>query len=331
MGMDTNDTHALTATAKSLALQSQICAAATRGLLQDLPSLGERSSNVETNSSNEASKTGIGNNESEGNHTFSHLLDNMLEYDKIVNPRTDIQKLYDNLNILCAQFPHQNTVTVQLDSSVPPILIAEDLLLFRCAMNLMTHCMGASKIHDCGMRIRNKKTASGHSCTDLVIECYQGGPPVSPEKAKELFRNKESLLAPVATMVQTLGGRFGMYDGNWTRDDTKKHNSRRQSSDGTAKDSPVASSVHPIYWIEIPYDLPESDPMDDGFPETQCEIHRPLAVGDSSGDQRKLSQMDLKTDPFLQASLVDMGCGNHGTTRVTAVTANQLNTNVRPQ
>ncbi|KAL7558581.1 hypothetical protein ACA910_016203 [Epithemia clementina (nom. ined.)] len=348
---DNNGALELKATVQNLALQSQICAAATRSVWQDVPSLrqqhaaaaahgggammgpmdDENDDNTKTNHHGQLADdtaeedpddndyanmppqvvTTLGDNSNGQNHhgqpqrqqedekdSFELFLgDTMLQYDKIVNPCTDMQKLYDNLNTLVAQFPHSNMVTVELYKSVPKFLMAEDLLLFRSLLNLITHCMGASQFHSCGLRICNKKTSHGTYANELLIHCLQGGPLVPYVRAKELFHNPDSLLAPVATMVRTMGGQYGMFQGRWDRPKPTKiqqrnstssnpHSSENNKNGGgssgdptttggvetstlssTAAAAPRGGKLQSIYWLQIPYELPgeqEEDNINNG-------------------------------------------------------------------
>ncbi|KAL7572950.1 hypothetical protein ACA910_007456 [Epithemia clementina (nom. ined.)] len=371
------DASELDVTAKDLALQSQICAAATRSVLQDVPSLrqhpaakdtfllDEEGANEDKNDYDDDDEEG--EEEEEGYASMPPQIvttlgddgireeenallfwDDLLQYDKIVNPTTDMQKLYDNLNSLVAQFPHSNIVTLELYKSVPKFLIAEDLLLFRCILNLITHCMGASRWHSCGLRIRNKKTSHGTNANELLIHCLQGGPLVPYVRAKEWFHNPDSLLAPVATMVRTLGGQYGMFQGRWNRPKPAQH----KTSNNTAGDDPAAMSpssskskggkLQSIYWLQIPYELPgeqndEQEQPDDRFRHTQLKVHRPVeqqqappTLSVSSGSSSNVKT----TDPFLPESLLDIGCGsNHGMPRAAPVgndnRANKTTTRVR--
>ncbi|KAL7557917.1 hypothetical protein ACA910_022528, partial [Epithemia clementina (nom. ined.)] len=385
-----NDTmFELSATVKNLAVQSQICAAATRTVLQEVPSLRQHPAaavqdqppdqNGDNNDPDAAHDDpddhdeygnmppqvvnvlgDDGNREEENGLLF---LDSMMQYDKIVNPTTDMQKLFDNLNGLVGQFPHSNIVTLELYKSVPKHLIAEDLLLFRSILNLLTHCMGASQLHSCGLRIRNKKTSHGTNANELLIHCLQGGPLVPYVRAKELFHNPDSLLAPVATMVRTLGGQYGMFQGRWDRPKpTKKTSSSNaentdpsSSSSNNNNTANKGGKLQSIYWLQIPYELPsdfddeqqqQHDQMsasnhtaassDERFRRTQLQVHRP-SEGDAKNNKNAAlaqgvgggsSNNNLKSDPFLQASLLDIGCGSHGTARAASSSTTTTSTRV---
>ena len=70
---------------------------------------------------------------------------------------------------------------------------------------------------------------------ELLVQCLQAGKPVSLERAKELFTHKESLLGPVASMVRSLGGRYGMFEGKWEHQNGAN------------------ACLQSIFWFQIPY------------------------------------------------------------------------------
>lgn len=261
MDIDKESSVALTATIDSIDLQSKMCAAAVRNIVQD------RSVNVK--------KTTKGK---EGRDFFEVSFD---EYDAIVNPTTSSEKLFENINKVVANFPMNGVVTVEIDKSVPRNVGVEDLLLFRATLNLLTHCMGATPAGcTSGLKIRKKDSED-----ELLVQCVQGGEPISKSAAKELFTNKDSLLAPVASIVRSMGGHYGMYEARW---------------------NPQGGPMQSIYWFQIPF---EASMTADAKPSSRLSaLNRNLMMTHKpkNGVEMSLTAEKAK-DPFY-ATLIDTGC-----------------------
>jgi len=299
--MDHEDTMQLTELMRSLEVRSKICSATTRNVLLDVVKAGpvaeeEKSTGAETPKTIRSSTTSM---ESSMNNNF--LEETLMGFDEIVNPVTDMEKLFDNVNIIVAKFPYRHNVTVELHKSVPKRIVAEDLLLFRSVLNLLTHCMGqhggdlngaesSSSLNQSGLIIRRSASRDD----ELLVKAVQRGNPVSKEAAHDLFKNKDSLLAPVASMVRSMGGRFGMFEGMWTHG-------------GSASAPP--SGAQSIFWFQIPYGLSETDTIE----PSQNKLDRSLVQEHSAGTSPTLTKKmvddaALQSDPF-QNALLEVGCG----------------------
>ncbi len=284
--MDSDDAVELSSVARTLGVQSKICSATMRHVLQDTSAATaiQKKREADVLAAREAAAE-------DGFYVDDgDLID---EYDKIVNTTTDMIKLFDNVNTIIPTFPFHGTVSVELDKSVPKEIVAEDLLLFRSTLNMLTHCMGQSganvepEYNKSGLRIRRMKRQGN----ELLVQCLQAGKPVSLERAKELFTHKESLLGPVASMVRSLGGRYGMFEGKWDHQNG------------------VTATLQSIFWFQIPYDTPEislKDPTSNRLKNKLFTVHTASqeSMDKNTGDKVKL-------DSF-QSALMDLGCGGHG-------------------
>ena len=288
--MDSDDAYELSGAVRNLAIQSQICAATTRIILQsDMARNTETVSQkqvLETQSNEPQAKALIAEGEGILEVKQGSLFDNYLrDYDKIFHPTTDMQNLFDNIHAVCSGFPRSNTVTLELFQSVPKFLVAEDLLLFRSVLNVITHCMGAGNNYPSGLRIGKRGGGGVGSILDgmeqdrdgeLLIQCFHGGPLVKHATAKALFRNKDSLLAPVATMVRSMGGQYGTFVGTWEANKNKSHESREEQDEEMKLQTMTMPQCN-IYWFHIPYQLPEgvTEAADDRFQQTQVKVLHP--------------------------------------------------------
>lgn len=284
--MDSDDAVELSSVARTLGVQSKICSATMRHVLQDTSAAAvlQKKKEAETLVARQAAiEEGFDGDDGDLIH----------EYDKLVNATTDMVKLFDNVNALIPTFPFHGTVSVEVDKSVPKEIIAEDLLLFRSTLNMLTHCMGQSGVdvdpdyNKSGLRIRRMKRQGN----ELLVQCLQAGKPVGLERAKELFTHKESLLGPVASMVRSLGGRYGMFEGKWDHQNG------------------ASACLQSIFWFQIPYEIPEFLQKDANGNKLKSKLYQIHTATEESMSRNTGNKIQL--DPF-QAALMDAGCGGRG-------------------
>lgn len=254
-GVGEEESKMLSRTADILDLQSKLCAAAMRTTLQDTP--------VPTK-----------NAKSKGFQEDGHISKDL------DNPITDMKTLFDNINAIISNFPRQDVVTVEIDSTVPKKIGSDDLLLFRAVLNMLTQCMGSSTAGEaCGIRIRRMKRDDN----ELLVQCLLGGKPITKMEAKALFDNRDSLLAPVASIVRSMGGSYGMYEAKWDLNVPK-------------------ADTHSIFWFQVPYETTTG--RCEKFSRNLFKIHgKPNAA-----TMEKLENDKAKMDPFQKALLAN-GCG----------------------
>jgi hypothetical protein len=257
-GVGLDEYEQLNAAAQILEMQTKMCTAAMRTTLADNPF---------------PYKCIHAHSDDEG-----HLDDGMPAVLDIAHSTTDTKKLFDNINAMIAHFPREDVVTVEMEKSVPKVIGCDDLLLFRAILNLFTHCIGASTAGEaCGVQMRRMKKKDDV----LLVRCLLGGRPITKAAAKALFDNRDSLLAPVASIVRSLSGHYGMYEAKW---------------DPSISKSPVQS----IFWLQVPFERV-------GGVENRV---RNLVKIHGKTDAGNLEKLDVKVDPFHQA-LLATGCGRH--------------------
>ncbi|KAG7343618.1 two-component hybrid sensor and regulator [Nitzschia inconspicua] len=246
-----------------LKVQSKICSAAMKSTLQDI-TVSNTSNNETTNDTSSEDDDGCLDRE---------IIENPEDMD---NPITDMKKLFDNINSIISNFPRQDAVSVEIEKTIPKTIVCDDLLLFRAVLNTLTHCMGASaRDTPCGIRIRRMKRDDN----ELLVQCLLGGKPISKKEAKLLYENRDTLLAPVASIVRSMGGHYGMYEAKW---------------DPTISKSEVQS----IFWFQVPYDIPKKI---EKLSRNLIKIH-PKPEGATTPNKNS------NIDPFQQALLAN-GCG----------------------
>jgi hypothetical protein len=257
-GVGVDEHERLIAAASILEMQTKMCTAAMRTTLQDTPV---------PNMHNKAEPNDVG--------SLDDILTVTLD---IENSTTDIMKLFDNINTVVAHFPRQDIVTVEIEKSVPKVIGCDDLLLFRAVLNMFTQCIGASMEGEaCGIRMRRKNMKDD----ELLVQCLLGGKPITKAAAKDLFDNRDSLLAPVASIVRSMGGHYGMYEAKW---------------DPSISKSPTQS----IFWFQVPYErLGRVDKLSRNLVKTH---------GKPDAADLKNFETEVDEDPFLKALLAN-GCG----------------------
>lgn len=119
---------------------------------------------------------------------------------------------------------------------------------------------------------------------EILIQCLQAGPPTDSDQAKASFKQQDSLLGPVATMVRSMGGRYGMYHGKWNP----------QSSDALSQS---------IFWFQIPYDLVND--------EDYSELDLALKQTHFATERNMTKDTNKKLDAFESTLLLGMGCGGY--------------------
>lgn len=249
----------------SLELSTQICKAAARSLLEQ---------------DNQAKELV---NESTHRVQDSAFFEATLE--GILEPKTDLEALVANLGSVLETFPFKGSVILELDATCPTTVVAEDLLLFRSAINLVSNSMQrSSKIttpneQDVHFRL-------SHDQNDLIFEVEDSGVAVSQRALQRAFGDEDSLLGPVATMIHSMGGSCGMRCG---------------SLDGS-RDCQKCT-----FWFRIPLELPNSFICD-----TKGDAQSPIKgleiiLESKSVPLLPTSDVTSMEDPF-KAALIQSGC-----------------------
>jgi hypothetical protein len=260
-GVGVDEYERLNAAASILEMQTKMCTAAMRTTLQDTPI---------------PVKCNKAQPDEEG-----CLDDDLTNTLAIKISTTDIKKLFDNINTVVAHFPRQDIVTVEIEKSVPKVIGCDDLLLFRAVLNMFTQCIGASTAGEaCGIRMRRMKKKEN----DLLVQCLLGAKPITKAAAKALFDNRDSLLAPVASIVRSMGGHYGMYEAKW---------------DPSIPKSPTRS----IFWFQVPFERHGSVGK---LSRNLVKVHRMPDTADLKKFDTAVD--DVAMDPFHKA-LLDNGCG----------------------
>lgn len=208
-----------------------------------------------------------------------------------------INRMVESIGQIIEAYPKKVPLTMEVYESVPPVIISDDMRLFRSALNLLTNACKATETGSINFRIFVKQTddeihGDGVQKSDsrLVFECEDSGPGIDVEKLPNLFSpyidkkihhrrgssRNDSLELPnvglglysVAQNIKLLGGEYGY----------KPRKKEFVQTSASGSESSVVNSVDEegqagsIFWFSIPITLPLSVHMKkETFDKNQVE------------------------------------------------------------
>lgn len=125
--------------------------------------------------------------------------------ERIVDPVTDTRELVRSLNLFVGPLPKKVPLTIEIDPAVPAQIMGEDLLLFRSAVHVLCNSAVRTEVGSIHLRIKVRKGM-------LYFECEDTGPPylARQDGREKIRRSTQSMLAPMANMMRTMGGDYGV-------------------------------------------------------------------------------------------------------------------------
>lgn len=249
-----------------LEMQAKLCAAVARSLLDkdETPTAG-----------NEVAAP-------QGEDQAFNLDDFAKRLESILDPSTDMEKLFGNLCTVIKGLRHGATITMALDGNVPRSVAGDDLLLYRSALNLLLHGLSRSSSGSVHLRIFMKDEYY------LAFECEDSGPIIPKQQIKATIHHEDSLLGPVATMVRSMNGSYGMRVGHLH----------------SCQDDPRA-----IFWFRVPAVPSDAMPFSGGD-DDYAKVHdrREVFATNSIPTTTTPSKgLPVLSDPF-KAVLIESGC-----------------------
>lgn len=207
----------------------------------------------------------------------------------------NIRNLTKNLHMVMETFPKQVPLIFTIDSAVPPIVVVDDLKVFRCAVNYLTNACTKTERGSVSLKVYLKdEPADGGKTQSIIFSVEDSGPEISVDQYQHLFKpiagesssydvacvnpitdlgttSSAAILQhtglglySVATQIGSIGGKYGFRPREFTE-------SGRQRSDADGK--PLMGSE---FWFSIPLVLP-SDSKED-------KVAPPVSVEQISGD-----------------------------------------------
>lgn len=271
------DTKELAGAAYDLEVQASMCTAVARSLI-------EKEDNADPT-------TDIAPSEGEDAEQEFDMDSFARKLEDILDPSTDMKGLFDGLNTVLGNFRHECKITTEFEANVPKLIAGEDLLIFRSALNLVLHGISRSPCGSVHLRVSMKDGVY------VTFECDDSGPIIAKAEVKSVFHHEESLLAPVASMIRTMNGYYGMKIKAMEDEDT------------------VGSRA--AFWFRVPAACsdsttsPTTDSEDVLLRETLRHVIEPnvapskTSTASSSGEQ-------VHSDPFRMALMESGGCSNQG-------------------
>lgn len=214
--------------------------------------------------------------------------------DNINMPVTKMIDLVNSLCMIMKPIPKHVPLIVTLDPAVPPIIMSDDLKLFRSALNLLSHAMSRTELGYVHLKISTKED-NGH----LLFECENTGKDVEEEEYQYLFqpgRTEDGSLhlglSSAASLINSLDGQYGF------RAIAKAEGQRRTGS---------------IFWFSVPLFLPGDVGRNEKVAQQQRKPKLPViplvrSVASVASNNRSLSS--LVPGDILQAESLQSCCVN---------------------
>ena len=146
----------------------------------------------------------IGIEEKDSDHQECDKNNGKLEEGSVV-----IARLIDNLQQVIEPYPKKVPLSMEVDDDVPPVIISDDLKIFRSALNFLTNACKQTETGGISLHIHIDRSArqeldQGHEDIPrdvipgdkLVFECRDTGPGVNVEDYPYLFTLSGSPVAP---------------------------------------------------------------------------------------------------------------------------------------
>jgi len=256
----------------TLSVQNQVCRATARTILEgDL----------------KATKDITGDNV----FTADEMDDMEAKLDDILEPKTNLKALVCNLESVLKSFPHESPIVLEMDEKCPTTVVAEDLLLFRSSLNLITNSVQRTNNGDSKNGIGQVRFRVSCDNDELVFEVQDSADVVSEKAVQRAFGGQDSLLGPMATMVRTMGGTCGL-----------------RLSNGTQAEKSTC-----VFWFRVPLELPEAFVVysmhdDDSSRRNRITDGEGLSiVMDPKPSKLSAQATQVVEDPF-QKALIQSGC-----------------------
>jgi CheY-like chemotaxis protein len=126
-------------------------------------------------------------------------------------PVTKMDELIKSLHMLMEPIPKKVPLVIRMSSSVPPMILSDDLKLFRSALNFLSSA--ATRTHHGGIQLRIYPRKGN---AELVFECEDTGDDIPVEMYQYLYQpsgsedgNLRMCLSSVASLISSLDGEYG--------------------------------------------------------------------------------------------------------------------------
>jgi CheY-like chemotaxis protein len=183
------------------------------------------------------------NNKDEGLKPHDELFDPS-DNDNV--PVTKMDELVKSLTFIMEPIPKHVPLVIRLDQAVPPMILSDDLKLFRSALNFLSVAAGRTKEGGIQLRIFSRR-----GNTELVFECEDTGDDIPLEEYQHLYQqsrpedgNLRMSLSSVASLISSIDGEYGFRP-------------RVDRATLTSNNSPSRYQTGSVFWFSVPLFMPE--------------------------------------------------------------------------
>jgi CheY-like chemotaxis protein/signal transduction histidine kinase len=161
---------------------------------------------------------------------------------KLNTPCTNMADLLENLNLILKPIPKQVPVILTLDASVPTAIVCDDLVLFRSALNLLSHAVSRTATGSIRLKIYPLQDQLCFECEDTGPDIIDGESLFQPGFAEDGSTLLE--LSSIATQIHAIDGEYGFWPRTCPRDGNAPQENRQDSGS--------------VFWFRVPLVAAES-------------------------------------------------------------------------
>jgi len=217
---------------------------------------------------------------------------------------TRVPDLVRSLHMIVEPIATKVPLIVVVDPTTPSVIVADDLKIFRAALNFLTYAVQRTAVGTVRLTIRPVEDT-------LLFECEDTGADIPVEEYQFLFQpcrpnendtssshNLQVGLSSVASLIEAMGGEYGFRPRGIAVDGSILHDSKGRRRSGS------------VFWFSIPLQVPQSPtgslPTPVEFAQQLQESGRLPRVGSSNNVANK--RTPLVVGDIFQADAIEGSC-----------------------
>lgn len=201
------------AAAEQLELQSQVCTATARSLLEQESEEVKKTIHKNEDSADSQQQQEDSASIASSSPSMVDMNDLFTLYDNILDPTTNLLDLYHAINSAIGTMARPCPVTTSVAPNVPMTVTAEDLLLFRVGLGLVMYGMSTmesqSQQQQENSALQWSMSMANPHTLELACTLPQRLVPVNLTTSNALLFRKDAHLRSIVSMVKALSGNFG--------------------------------------------------------------------------------------------------------------------------
>jgi signal transduction histidine kinase len=135
--------------------------------------------------------------------------------------------LLENLSLIIKPIPKQVPVILTLDPSVPAVIVGDDLVLFRSALNLLSHAASRTVTGSIRLKIYPLQDQLCFECEDTGPDIIDGESLFQPGSTDDGSTNLE--LSSIAKQIEAIDGEYGFWPRTCPKDGIARQECRQDS------------------------------------------------------------------------------------------------------